>query len=60
LYAAADDLAFDENRRSVFAWNDRSSVGPEGVWELGNTKINFPTFILFKQNFYVLRLFSSR
>ena len=32
LYAAADDLAFDEDNRSVFTWKDLSTVGIEGYW----------------------------
>ena len=34
LYAAADDLAFDENKRSVFTWKDFDSLGPEGRWKI--------------------------
>ena len=39
LYAAADDLAFDETRRSVFTWKDRENLGPEGIWELSGIKV---------------------
>lgn len=38
LYAAADDLAFDENKRSVFTWKDFDSLGPEGRWKIETVK----------------------
>ena len=34
LYAAADDLAFDENNRSVFTWKEYDNLGPEGRWKI--------------------------
>ena len=34
LYAAADDLAFDDKNRSVFTWKDEDTVGPEGIWNI--------------------------
>ena len=34
LYAGADDLAFDENNRSVFTWKNRADVGLEGYWKI--------------------------
>jgi hypothetical protein len=33
LYAAADDLAFDESSRSVFTWKNEDTLGPEGLWK---------------------------
>ena len=32
LYAAADDLAFDDKNRSVFTWKTRDNLGLEGHW----------------------------
>ena len=32
LYAAGDPHAYDENRRSVFAWKNLDTLGREGVW----------------------------
>ena len=34
LYAAADDLAFDDNNRSVFTWKEYDNLGPEGRWKI--------------------------
>ncbi len=33
LYAASDDLAFDESNRSVFTWKQYHSLGIEGFWK---------------------------
>jgi hypothetical protein len=35
LYAADDDLALDDRRRSVFAWKTSDDLGEEGVWLFG-------------------------
>lgn len=32
IYAAADDLALDDKRRSVFAWKTLYDLGTEGIW----------------------------
>jgi len=41
LYAAADDLAFDENRRSVFTWKEYETLGPEGIGPEGIWNFSF-------------------
>jgi hypothetical protein len=33
LYAAADNLSFDEESRTVFTWKDLATVGIEGYWK---------------------------
>ncbi len=43
FYAAAEDRAFDENRRSIFTWQDLETLGPEGIWEFSGTKITMHT-----------------
>ena len=32
LYAASDDLSYDENHRSVFTWKTVDDLGDEGFW----------------------------
>ena len=32
IYAAADDLALDDDRRAVFAWKTLLDLGLEGIW----------------------------
>ena len=36
MYAAADDLAFDEEHRSVFTWKNYNTLGDEGYWDFGS------------------------
>ena len=38
IYCAADDLAFDENNRALFAWKGLSDLGREGHWKFEPAK----------------------